>query len=264
MAAAMLVFWIGVALAYEVFRHPNDSRYAYPAAMFLIVAIAEFVARPPSRGVTVLVAAAAVASVVSNLGFLRDGARLFDHTSEYARAELGALEEARPVVAPSFEVDGPATTTRIGYNNLFGVDARHYFAAVDAYGSPADKASDLLRAPEPVREAADLVLVEAERVALRPATVPRSGCVRRNPVHGALALSSAPGTLFLKSPGPGMRTVWVRRLATGYRFGSLGAVASRTAVALAFAKDRMRIPWHVHLQTASPIIVCRRIPLTPH
>jgi hypothetical protein len=203
----------------------------------------------------VVLAVASVAAIISNLGFLHTGAKLFSLTSQYNKAELGALEVARGTVLPTFRPEDPAVAGNIKLSNLVPIDARSYFAAIDSFGSAADDVAAIRRRPEAVRDAADFVLVKAERLALVPAT-PARACPLRVPVNGVIELSSGPGTIVLQPRLAAVANVLLRRFADTYSFVALGPVAAGGQASVTFPRDGSSLPWHIQILAGSELHIC--------
>jgi hypothetical protein len=256
-AATALAFWIAAALSFIPGREANQSRYTFPIAPFVVIATAEcFVAWRGHRRMTLLIAAGATAAVASNLGFLSEGAKIFNKTSRYARAELGGLEVARGHVAPSFAPETMAVTNVIGVHNMTPITAGPYFSAIDSFGSPADRASDLLHEQNDARQAADFVLSSALAIHLSPARGPGGACARRMPTAGQIELASGPGTIVLHAGRSGASSVQLRRFSDSYRFVDLGRVARGAPVSLSLPQDGSTVPWHVRISSTQPLETC--------
>jgi hypothetical protein len=257
LAAAAVAFWSLDAMSYVPGRDPGSSKYVYPLAAFVLVAAAACWRgyRVPRRGL-VLLGVVSLAAIASNLGFLRDGAKEFNRDSVYAKAELGAMQVARGIVSPSFSPAAPAIAAVIGNPNVTQIDARSYFAATDTFGSPADSVTTLLRQSDAVRQAADLVLVNAEQLALRPASLPARGCMRSQPVAGTIQLASGPGNVVLHPVRAGISRVSLRRFASTYMSAAVGPVAAGATVALSLPHDRAALPWHVGITVSTPVVAC--------
>src|SRR5205085_7945574 len=83
-------------------RHATSSRYQLTDGVLLIVLAAELLRGPDVRGRAVwLLGMLTVVSVGSNLLLLRHGYDFLRVESMYAKADLGALEIARPVAPPN-------------------------------------------------------------------------------------------------------------------------------------------------------------------
>ncbi len=95
--------WCSSPSACDELRSPTASRYAYMFTVLLLVAGAELLAGLRIARIWVYAAAAGLAvSLLANVAEIRTAGQFFEQESEYNRAELGALELARPVVAPAF------------------------------------------------------------------------------------------------------------------------------------------------------------------
>jgi hypothetical protein len=258
LAAMIVAWWILDALSYVTGRDPASSKYMYPLAALVLLLAAEGASRWRLRGRGLaLLGLVALIAIVSNIGFLRLGAYEFRRDSIYARTELGAMQVARGLVPASFSPAEPAIVNLVGNPNVTQIDAGSYFSAVDAFGSPADTVTRLLREPEEVREAGDLVLVEAEGITLRSGQSPARGCTRLRPAGGRIDLTSGPAQLVLSGGRAGVGQVMLRRFASSYNYVDLGRVAPGAAVALALPSDHSILPWHVGLTAAAPVTVCR-------
>jgi hypothetical protein len=255
--ATALAFWTAACLSYVSGRDANSGHYTFPVAPFVILATVEASSsiRLGRRG-SILVGAASVAAVVSNLGFLNQGAKLFDLTSQYERAELGALQVARGLTAPSFRPEDPSIVAIIGVHNMVPIDAGPYFSAIDAFGSAADSVSTILMQPEDVKEAADLVLAKAEGLALRPTGLSAQTCLQRDPAGGGIDVTSGPGTIVLEPLRGEISDVAMRRFADAYQYVTLGSVSSRKSVSLRLPPDRSSLPWQIRIVTTSQVRIC--------
>jgi hypothetical protein len=143
----------------------------------------------------------------------------------------------------------------IKLSNLVPIDARSYFAAIDSFGSPADDVAEIRRRPEAVRDAADFVLVKAERLALVPAT-PAGACPLRVPVNGVIELSSGPGTIVLQPRLAAAANVLLRRFAATYSFVTLGPVAAGGRASVTFPRDGSSLPWHIQILAGTELHTC--------
>src|SRR5207302_10428664 len=125
-----------------------------------------------------------------------------------------------------------------------------------AFGSPADSVPALLRQPEGAREAADLILVDAESIALHSTRLPATGCTSSQAVAGQVVLTTGPGEIVVRAGRPGIAQVALRRFASAYMFVTLGRVAPEATVGLSLPRDRSVLPWHVRITTSAPAVVC--------
>ena len=181
---------------------PPPSHYLYAGAVLLILVLIEL-GRPRLRtGAAVVVGLLTVTVVVVNAHTLHREAPRYQRASEFLAAELGALELAGPAVAPDFQPDNYLAPQ---------ITARPYFAAIARTGSVADAPTEIAARPEAVREAADVTLLRAAGVALRPAS-----CARARPAPVEFALPR--GGMTLRANG-GSVTVALRRFGHGYANG---------------------------------------------
>ncbi len=121
---------------------------------------------PPSKAKTMLTKISVVTiTAVATLGVVSNSKALV-HASDWlrsmavtVRADLRAVELAKDNLPTDF-VPLP--------KDAFEITVGPYLSAVAALGSPADTTSQLLAAPEAVRESADQILVTALKLAVRP------------------------------------------------------------------------------------------------
>jgi hypothetical protein len=266
--AAAAAYW-GLAAVFRAHvTLPTDSRYLYLGAI-LVLLLALEILPPVAVGPRVLVVVGVVvaAAALANFGSLRDGSRYLQDWSRYLRAELGALELAGPATRSDFKPD-PVRAPDI--------TAGKYFAAIRDYGSPASSASEIARAGEAERQAADSVLLQALGASafpggsIAPGAPPiveaasngqaaaRRGCVRFVPsgAGAALDLNVPAGGLVVDSGGTAPTELRLRSFATAFPqqpFTSLPA--GRHSLRL-FARKGVR--WHARLTATQPLTACSR------
>ena len=258
--ATLLVLWIAACLNNGGgARPPNVGRYLPVNAAFLLIGVCASVPRPRlSR--TGWAAACAVLAVVcvTNAAQYSASRGTFRTASVSSRALLGGLLLTRGLVDLAF-VPGWGPPAYVDF-----VQAGPYFRAVDSFGSNADSAAALQRAPEAARGLTDGVMARAEQVGLPPpvqtahGTTPpallsgsaqaRDGCL----VLGAdrVAVTSPAGGIRLDAPpGTGV-TVALARFASAFTVG-LGQVAPGGSAAIRLPADRApRTPWRLQLSGA--------------
>jgi hypothetical protein len=246
----MLTFWTLVALNQVFGRTPSASRYQYPGAILILLAFAEAFRGARISGRAIAIAAAlTVVSVVGNLVALRDGERVLQDQSDLARAELGALELARPSADPTLTLG--ADLARTPY--LGKVDAGSYYSSVDAYGSPADSPGELRERPEGVRAAADVVLARAVGLSLeRSGSGGRHRCAALGG-SGPTELPLRPGKVTVRSRPGELTFVLVRRFATE-PLALPGALGGGSSAVVRIPPDAAAPPWR--LSTSAPVAVC--------
>jgi hypothetical protein len=275
--AIVLSFWIvtGLSRAWLGSSAALSSRYQYVGALFVVLLAVEL-----ARGVSVssparvVLAFAATAAVVSNVGVFRDAGQYLRGQAQRTRADLGALEIARPIVNPSYVASGLP-----GYPNV-SLQAGPYFSAAKALGTPAATPAELATEPEDARRIADAELIHIHGLNLRPrsaddrpgiaptvdaamggAVTARGGCVVFRPsgvtpagtTHELRVTVRPPGLLLAAHEGPG--AVGVRRFADGFQ--PVGTIAATAPATLRIRPDLATEPWHLRLAPTGPATVCR-------
>ena len=254
--AAAVAYWALTAFNYIPGREPTTSRYLY-ASVALVLLVAVNLLKDVRIGRRSLLAAAAVAAcaIAANLVVLKDGADWFENQAVLTKADLGALEIARPTIEPSFRL-GPEFA---GTGALIDVEAGKYFEAVDEYGSPAYTPAELATAPAPGPHQADVILANALPIALETqlgeyASGPGAGCATVAPGGPEVAL--APGSTRIEvAPGP-QADFALRRFASGeYPVETAGAPGESTTT-LTIPRDRASLPWQLRVEAQQPVRVC--------
>jgi hypothetical protein len=246
-------FWFGAAFNTGIGRPPDNGRYLYPSAVFVVLIAAEVL-----RGATLrtrgLLAAGAItaAALVSNLAALHDGYKYWKGGNDQVRADLAALEVARPAVKPGYTL-GP----QISGIWLLPVNAKAYYSAVDAFGSPAYTQSQLRSRSEAEREEADRVLAAAVGLGLRPARGSAPGPCRVVPASrgGRAALTLGAGRATLEARGAAPIAVSAGRFSARAPV-DLGPLKPGRAVSLTIPADRSTRPWHLGLRGYGAVRVC--------
>jgi hypothetical protein len=104
------------------------------------------------------------------------------------------------------------------------ISAGPYLSAVRSFGSAADNPYDIRKRPEPVRQAADVVLAHAERLTLEPVGKRPTwdvACRWANTGSDLGEIAVHPGTLYVRVRHGSRAELQLRRFAAGY-----GACAS--------------------------------------
>jgi hypothetical protein len=274
-AAIALTFWGLAAANFVPGRDPESSRYMYMGAVLLVLLLAEiFNGVRPSNRILAVFAVATTAAVASNLVLLTDGKRYLAAQSQFARADIGALEIARDVVHPKFLLD----PSFAGTPSLVDVQAGPYFEAADAHGYLGDSPAQIFEEPEHMRERADDVLVHALRLGVIP--VPLNAPVPGGPptIAGAdhplgrqqgscLTLPGGTGeqmaTLQVGPPGPVIHLspgepaqLGIRRFSRGDFPVVLADIAGGDSAKLRIPPDRSRVPWELGVQADQEVSVC--------
>jgi hypothetical protein len=195
--------------------------------------------------------AVAVLSTAANLWLLHDEWKKQVDISRLQRAALTALEIERGRVSPSFAVN--SADTNIPFAGI--VRAGPYFAASDAYGSPAYSLPELASAPEYARAAADRTVARELGVAREPSGPQGLSACRTARLEGTPVTGDVP---------PGGATLWVEpgssaslalgRFASGYPV-DLGELPNGTSK-VSIPSDAVGQPWRFQLQGAGPVRVC--------
>jgi hypothetical protein len=270
----LLSFWIATELSRGDLSTPYESRYLYVGGLFIVL-IAVELARgvSPSWRAGLVLAAAAFAATVSNVGILRDGGEFVRREGQITRAVLGAVEVSRALVKP-----GEVVSSLPGYPFLT-VSAGSYFAAAQHDGTPAATPAELATQPWYARIEADRELIGIQRLAPRRATddlpplvtrptaddfaggrlVRRRACLtlvaagRADSPAAHLQVSIPPGGLLLKADeGPAEASV--RRLADSFQ--PVGHLASSAPATLRIRPDRLTQPWRLRLEPTGRVTVC--------
>src|SRR3954470_11039912 len=168
----LLAFWVVTGLGRGFFGGPTAGRYIYVGALFVLLLAVELargavVGWQASLIVAVLVAGAAV----SGLNAYRQAGADYRSQTQLVKAELGAMEIARPLVKPSY----------VSRGSLFNeITAGPYFATVKALGgTPAASPVEIATYPELIRMAADIQLATIHQVRLEPSTAAALGAPPR-------------------------------------------------------------------------------------
>ena len=129
----VLSFWVITGLGRGLLGPTSvfPSRYLYIGGALIVLLAVELARDVRVRWPAGVIVACVVASAaVVNVGILRDAEPSLRRIAQFTRADLGALDISRRIVSPSFRAD---------LSVFFGsVVAGPYFAAEDAYGTPAD------------------------------------------------------------------------------------------------------------------------------
>ena len=269
MAATTLgAFWVLTGIARGAEQQWYTGRYVYPAAVFLVVLIAEAldgVVLPRRAFVAVCVVAAGAA--VLNTGWLiKDGnGRRAD--AAVLAGELAAVELAVERVPPRLPIDDKRAR---------GVLAGEYLATIPELGSPALPRERIPRAAPHVRSAIDALLVRATvrfaelPVAPRPlfeqevsgsaARFGRAahGCYPVRPPAGrtvAAELRPPPYGLAVRARDPGRVVLRFRRFGDGWT-NPQPLPASPTGTLIGIPRDGLPGAWRVQVAGSAPFTLC--------
>jgi hypothetical protein len=258
--AAGLSYWLLAAFNYIPGREANAARYVYAGSVFVLLIAAELL-----RGVRwnrdgLLVAGGVVlVAIVPNLGYMKTGGDWEREQSVFTRADLAALEIARPTVDPGFVLSDPEVA---GTASLGIVEAGKYFEAADRWGSPAYSVAELEAASPVGRHFADVVLSRA--LPVQTEVLPEEsrpgggkGCVTQ-------PANSAPDSEVELRPGlhrielaPGAEATFeLRRFASGeYPVVTEPSPGGSTTL-LRIPRDEAPNPWYLHVEASQPARVC--------
>jgi hypothetical protein len=275
----LIAFVVSVTLAHDGLAGVLSSRYVYVYCLLTTLLVAELARGVRlTRAVQWALCLVTALAIVSNIGILRSFGNYLRQSGEQTNGALGGLELDRASVAPD-------TLARVALYPFIKLSARSYFSAADALGTPAFTAAQLQHADLSAQAAADAQLIADGTIALRgaggpgdvagaggrPPTVDSAtdgtatrarGCVRFVP-SAALA-PGAIGTLAVTvGAGPdavsvndtdAATTVSVRRFAP--TFTALGTAQAGASAVVLIRHDATGQPWHVQLQSLSPIRIC--------
>jgi hypothetical protein len=275
--AILASYWLFTGATQAADGDPFAGRYVYPAAVLILLTVAELAggARVPRRAVlTGLIAVSAVLAC-ANAAWLADGGGDRRGDARVLRTELAAAELSGARAPAGVLVDARRAP---------GTTMREYLAARNDLGSPALAAADLPGAPLEGRRGADRLLrralvafspADARVAAARPgARVAVGGpatpfvklkkrCVAVNTPPGRVLVAtfSLPrtGVVVIPRGKPADRrrvVVRLRRFAPAY--GSPGTVLDRSGVAtLVDARpDGSPRPWGVAIRAERRVSVC--------
>jgi hypothetical protein len=242
-------------------RDPSSSRYQYAGCVFIVMALANLLAKERfGRRTLVVAGVVTLLALGPNLVVLKDGRDSLSEQSDLARAGTAALEISRRTVPSEFQLSPEV----IGTPALVDVFAGRYFEAVDEYGSPAYSEAELAAAPAPGPHWADVVLSQAlplknvitvggydagggsENCVTVKAGAPALGEV---PVHSGQTRIEVP-------PGPEAQ-LSMRRFATGEFPVTLTAAPGGSTAVLHVPRDESPRPWYLHVAAEQPVRVCR-------
>jgi hypothetical protein len=233
-------------------RLPDNDRYLYPSAVFIVLIAVELLYGVRLRRRGVLVGAVVVAiAVASNLVFLSDDYKLFwKPRSELIRADLTALETAGPS-NPSFLL-----TQDVSAAPFFIIGAGSYLSAVSAWGSPAYTEPELASASESSRLEADKVLAAILGLKLAPGGATSTPCrtVDGSPT-GLPGVRLGPGTTTLKASAGARAQVVLGRFSDELRVDA-GPLRGGSTASITIPADRSDRPWRLGAKGKGTVRIC--------
>lgn len=260
-SAAAVTYWLLASFNYIPGREASATRYVYAGAVFVLLMAAELLRPwPISRRALWVAGAVALLTIGPNLAKMKEGGAWEKEQSVLTRADLGALEIARPHVAPTFTL---ASVDVAGTASLALIEAEKYFEAVDRWGSPAYSPEEIERTTANGRKYADIVLGQA--LPISTSTTPGSfdagsaaeNCIALEPGSAPPEVQLGPGTTRIEVAPGEPASFSLRRFATGeYPVHTAGAEGESTTL-LKIPRDRAGQPWFLHVEAGQPVRVCR-------
>jgi hypothetical protein len=260
-AAAAAFNWFLTAFNQIPGREPATSRYQYASCVFIVMVLANLLAKERfSRRALLVAGAVTLLAIGPNLVVLKDGRDNLAEQSNLTRADTEALEISRRTVPADFQLSPEVAGTA----GLVDISAGPYREAVEEDGSPAYSEAELLGAPEAGRRQADVVLAQA--LPLKDAISvggydPHGGAENCVTVEaGAPALSGVPihsgQTRIEVPPGPEAQ-LSMRRFAAEEFPVPLTAAPGGSVAVLHVPRDESPRPWYLHVSAEQPVRVCR-------
>jgi hypothetical protein len=259
-AAATAANWFLTAFNQAPGRAPISSRYQYTSALFILLLLANLLAKERFGRRAVLVGAAVTLLAIGpNVVVLKEGRNNLEVQSVLTRADTGAIEIARRTVSPEFQL-GPEIS---GTPTLVNVFAGSYLEAVDEYGSPADSPTQLEAAPAYARKQVDIILGQALPLSTNTQAgvyAPGGGQENCLTIEDGQpeAVKLGPGATRIEvAPGPDAAFSLRRFAEPGeYPVTTAGAHGESTTT-LKIPRDEAPQPWYLHIEATQPVRVCR-------
>jgi hypothetical protein len=247
--AIALVYWFLGGFDVKPGRAASASRYQYTgAALVLMIAAGLLGGVRFQRRLLVPALVVLAAAVIPNMVFFHEAYESYRRTSQIERADLAALEIARPRIGPGFRIEEAQADT--GY---VPVEASAYFEVRDQDGSAAYDEAELATAPEHARVPGDKVMAAALGVTLAPGKIGKA-CHPAPIDEGSLVLPLDRGGAALMATKP-------VQLALG-RFSesfpvALGELSPGTWADLRIPTDLSPRPWKLQVSGEGQLTVCR-------
>lgn len=248
-------FWVLAALNQSLERFPTSSRYQYISAVLLLLIAAELLReiRVPRLAVGAVTIFTAIALTSGSSLLFHKYTDHWRHTADSIRSSLAAVD----IAGPSANRD-----SRLRFPPTVSVPIGAYLSSSRAHGSPAFSEVELAERPLAERKHADVTLIEALGITLRPA-----GLSDRPPRCRMLSVSSdgsptielRPGRFVLSDRTPGTADeILLGRFAGGasVKLGSIGAPASTSFL---IPVDNSSRPWHLQLRGAGRVQLCSTV-----
>jgi hypothetical protein len=260
-AAAALANWFLTAFNAEPGRDPTSSRYQYAGAIFIILVLSNLLPKVTwTRRRLIAAGAIVILAAAPNLVFLKENRDHLKVETVITKADLGAIQIARPVVDPNFVL----TPEVAGTPSLINVTAEGWLGADDEYGSPAYTEAELAAAPPPGPHWADVVLSQAlplKTVISIGGYDARGGgenCVVVQAESPALdGVPVQPGQTRIEVPPGPEAQLSMRRFDVEEFPVSLAPGPGDSAVILHVPGDESPRQWYLHVTAEQPVRVCR-------
>lgn len=265
LVAILMSFWIVLGISRVGIQPPTTSRYLYPAAVFVVLLLAECLrgVRVPTLAMAALVAVG-VWSVVWNADLFAYGREYILRDVRQTRVELGAMDIGARGVDAEYEAQRLPVPP----------DVQTWISAFDDLGSPGATSSEIAAAPEAHRRRADGFLVHAAAVHLAaagppggraptitsggPGTADGESCVVVRPTGARVEVELPVGTPALRIEAPdGPVEVRLRNFADEYFTGADGWATVRTDETRGLRLPNVAAgPWTVGIDTAAKVRLC--------
>jgi hypothetical protein len=247
-------FWLLAGFNEKPGRDPLVSRYQYIGVIFVLMIAAQLLNGVRLRRVGLLAVFAITGlAVFSNINFLHQAYKSYLHTSQIERADLAALEIGRDRIDPSFRL-----SEDVAHTAYVGIEAGPYWAARDAFGTPAYSEAELLGATPAARAAADSVLAAGLELTSAPGATPASGpCESAGPLgSGDLTLANVPpGGASVENIGAVPLKLALRRFGDGFTIGARRVEPGESRT-LSIPSDRSSHPWQLLARGDGQLRIC--------
>ncbi len=248
--AIVACFYILIAAGITYGRLPEAGQYTYPVAALVVLIAVEMLAGIRFGAAAVwAILAVSVFAVAANVMLLKNAGDYLRGYSEAVRAELGAIELARPMPAPRLMVSAGVLGSPLVAGTVL---AGPYLDAVARIGSFADSPSAIAAEPEEAREGADAVLAQAAGVHAVATPKPGPDLTCRVVRRGGFALS--PGRTLLSARSAAQ--LQLRRFGSAYTVAA-GTVPANGFVAVRTSRDAFPLPWRGQVVPSEPTTICR-------
>ena len=250
-AACAVVFWSLAALNEGDFGRYNESRYLYPGAVFLLMAIAgafEGVILAGRR--LALLAALVIVPIAVNVLALRDGYyEVFSNHFDTEMASATATEVGRPAIPPD-------TLVTVAF---YIMPAEYFHAVIDESGKAGWSLEEIPEQSEYARTTIDKQLIATLPVSIRETTRPRPG--RPDARCETVDPSAAPAPLELQGDEFTVTPEGDVQVALG-RFATdtpnvIGPVTAGSTAVVRIPADLSPTPWRAAFIGEGEVEVCQ-------